>query len=43
MNRIYDIADQVCFAISTILIGVGLGVCFAVIVIIAEIGLVRWP
>ena len=41
--NIYAIADRLCFYISTFFVGCVLGVGFALVIIIAEIGLVRWP
>ena len=42
MNRVMEICEVICEAVAATLIGVVLGVGFALVVIVAEIGLVRF-
>lgn len=42
MNRVMEICEVIVEAVAATLIGVALGVGFAVVVIVAEIGLIRF-
>lgn len=42
MNRLMEICEVICETIATIFFGVLLGVSFALVIIFAEIGLIRF-
>ncbi len=42
MNRVMEICEVICETVATIFFGVVLGVSFALVIIVAEIGLIRF-